>query len=123
MTFARTCSPRYARRSGPQTLTFDPWCVIYYSFSQQNICFILLLEFLLGENILVAPVTREGAENRDIYLPKGIWRDENYPRAKPIQGPILLQNYKADLYVLPYFTRLDCDTCSSSTLTPKFVFE
>lgn len=32
-------------------------------------------EFLVGENILVAPVVTQGARNRMVYLPKGNWRD------------------------------------------------
>ena len=32
-------------------------------------------EYLLGESILVAPVTDQGARARSIYLPKGIWAD------------------------------------------------
>ena len=32
-------------------------------------------EFLVGENILVAPVVEQGATRRMIYLPKGIWYD------------------------------------------------
>ncbi|MDF2802200.1 MAG: Alpha-glucosidase, family 31 of glycosyl hydrolase [Anaerocolumna sp.] len=32
-------------------------------------------EFLVGENILVAPVVTQGARNRMVYLPKGNWTD------------------------------------------------
>ena len=32
-------------------------------------------EFLVGENILVAPVVEQGATRRMIYLPKGTWYD------------------------------------------------
>ncbi|XP_049766160.1 myogenesis-regulating glycosidase-like [Schistocerca cancellata] len=62
-------------------------------------------EFLLGEDLLVAPVLEEGAVSRDIYLPKGIWRDEADPKHPIIDGPIWLTNYSAPLSVLPYFTR------------------
>ena len=74
------------------------------------------IEFLLGDDILVAPVTKEGAINRDIYLPKGIWRDENNPDVGPIRGPILLKDYEADLEILPYFIRLECDSCESPSV-------
>jgi len=65
-----------------------------------------ITEFMLGENILVAPVVQKGAVTRNIYLPKGYWRDENDPAKTPIKGPITLNDYKADLNVLPYFTRV-----------------
>ncbi|XP_001952691.2 myogenesis-regulating glycosidase [Acyrthosiphon pisum] len=63
-------------------------------------------EFLLGENILVAPVIVEGATSRDVYLPSGIWRDENHPNSKLIKGRKWLRNYPAKLDVLPWFTRV-----------------
>lgn len=63
-------------------------------------------EFLLGEDILVAPVIQQGAESRDIYLPKGYWRDEVNKDAEIIKGPVWLYNYPADLETLPYFTKV-----------------
>ncbi|XP_049836800.1 myogenesis-regulating glycosidase-like [Schistocerca gregaria] len=62
-------------------------------------------EFLLGEDLLVAPVLEEGAASRDIYLPRGNWRDEADPKHPVIEGPVWLTNYSAPLSVLPYFTR------------------
>lgn len=64
------------------------------------------LEFLLGENILVAPVIRENAKSRDVYLPAGLWRDENHPESSLITGRTWLRNYPADLEVLPWFTKV-----------------
>ncbi|XP_047004095.1 myogenesis-regulating glycosidase-like [Schistocerca americana] len=62
-------------------------------------------EFLLGEDLLVAPVLQEGAVSRDVYLPRGSWRDEANSKHPVIEGPIWLTNYSAPLSVLPYFTR------------------
>jgi len=64
------------------------------------------IEYLLGENILVAPVVVEGATSRDVYLPSGIWRDENHPNSRLITGKRWLRNYPAKLDVLPWFTRV-----------------
>ncbi|XP_032514691.2 myogenesis-regulating glycosidase-like [Danaus plexippus] len=58
-------------------------------------------EFLLGESVLSAPVLEEGAVSRDIYLPKGLWRDGN--SGEMITGPQWLRDYPAPLDVLPYF--------------------
>ncbi|KAF2905132.1 hypothetical protein ILUMI_01040 [Ignelater luminosus] len=60
-------------------------------------------EFLLGEDILVAPVVQEGATNRTVYLPKGRWVDGNSGVIH--NGPRSLVNYSAPIEVLPYFIR------------------
>jgi alpha-glucosidase (family GH31 glycosyl hydrolase) len=61
-------------------------------------------EFLLGEDILVAPVLDEGATSRDIYLPNGQWVDKL--RSEKIIGPKWLKNYTVALNELAYFTRV-----------------
>ena len=63
-------------------------------------------EFLLGDKVLVAPVLDEGATTRDIYLPAGTWRDEADPDHEEHEGPKWLRGYEADIFTLPYFTRL-----------------
>ncbi|XP_015190744.1 PREDICTED: uncharacterized family 31 glucosidase KIAA1161 isoform X1 [Polistes dominula] len=61
-------------------------------------------EYLLGEKILVAPVIEEGAISRDIYLPKGLWRDASNNNS--YIGPGWIRNYYAPLDKLPYFYRV-----------------
>lgn len=41
-------------------------------------------EFLVGENILVAPVVMQGARNRMVYLPEGMWT--NYHTKELVEG-------------------------------------
>jgi alpha-glucosidase (family GH31 glycosyl hydrolase) len=62
-------------------------------------------EFLLGNDILVAPVLQPGATSRDIYLPPGhgAWRD--YWSGQIFTGDTLLSNYPAPLEILPIFMR------------------
>lgn len=62
-------------------------------------------EFLLGDDLLVAPVIQQGARSRDIYLPEGRWRDEL--RGDTKSGGVWLKNYTAKLHELPYFTKLN----------------
>ncbi|XP_059486374.1 myogenesis-regulating glycosidase-like [Neocloeon triangulifer] len=64
-------------------------------------------EFLLGENILVAPVLEKGATSRDIYLPAGVWREGfGDDESRPIhEGPVWLRNFSAPLRHLPFFQR------------------
>lgn len=61
-------------------------------------------EYLLGEEILVAPVIEEGAISRDVYLPTGQWKDGN--TGTVIQGPTTLKNYSAPIKVLPWFIKV-----------------
>lgn len=61
-------------------------------------------EYVLGENILVAPVLIQGATSRDIYLPSGKWLEEGDPE-KVLVGPVWLRGYNAPIDVLPYFVR------------------
>ncbi|KAL1505265.1 hypothetical protein ABEB36_004866 [Hypothenemus hampei] len=60
-------------------------------------------EYLLGEDILVAPVVVEGAISRDVYLPQGQWKDGN--NGTVYKGPITLKSYSAPIEVLPYFIK------------------
>lgn len=62
-------------------------------------------EYLLGESILVAPVIEEGAESRDVYLPKGRWQDMNLNNTF-YHGPTRLSNYHAPIEILPYFKKV-----------------
>ncbi|XP_049791427.1 myogenesis-regulating glycosidase-like [Schistocerca nitens] len=63
-------------------------------------------EFLLGEDLLVAPVLYHDSVMRDIYVPKGSWRDEADPEHPTIEGPTWLRKYPAPRNTLPYFTRV-----------------
>jgi alpha-glucosidase (family GH31 glycosyl hydrolase) len=59
-------------------------------------------EWLLGADVLVAPVVEQGAGSRSVYFPAGCWRDAwtkkrfRGPRSAVVAAP---------LQVLPYFTR------------------
>ena len=59
---------------------------------------------MLGDDVLVAPVTTEGARSRDIYLPKGKWRivtGENTGQA--FTGPLKVSNFSVPMHMLPVF--------------------
>lgn len=61
-------------------------------------------QFLLGDNIMVAPVLEKGAKHRNIYLPEGKWKD--IQRGKIFEGSQWLYDYDAPLNFLPFFKRL-----------------
>jgi alpha-glucosidase (family GH31 glycosyl hydrolase) len=60
-------------------------------------------EFLLGDDILVAPVVNPGQRSRDIYLPPGLWRE--HASGVVYEGGMILENHPAALDVLPFFKR------------------
>lgn len=62
-------------------------------------------QFLLGEDILVAPVVRPSQQAREVYLPPGQWRD--YWTGAVYEGETVLQDFPAPLDVLPVFVRTD----------------
>ncbi|XP_037042609.1 myogenesis-regulating glycosidase-like [Bradysia coprophila] len=68
-------------------------------------------QFLLGDDILVAPVLSEGKTVRNIYLPEGIWIDQN--DGSVYEGPMWLNDYHAPLNVLPYFVRNSSTMCAA----------
>jgi alpha-glucosidase (family GH31 glycosyl hydrolase) len=59
-------------------------------------------EFLFGPNILVAPVTTEGATARSVYLPAGNWID--YWHGDVLAGSVTT-NWPAPLEQIPLFFR------------------
>ena len=60
-------------------------------------------QYLLGDDLLVAPVLLEGQRERDVWLPPGHWRDF---WTGAIQAPGWLRGFPAPLDTLPLFERL-----------------
>ena len=63
-------------------------------------------EFMLGDNILVAPVVQEGAVSRHVYLPAGNWETDTASGRTNFTGPLWLRNWPAPIDVLPFFRKL-----------------
>jgi alpha-glucosidase (family GH31 glycosyl hydrolase) len=61
-------------------------------------------EFLLGDDILAAPVIAPNVRKRDVYLPPGAWRDHWTGEVFP--GNCLLRNYPAPLEKLIFFEKV-----------------
>ncbi|MGD0961092.1 MAG: TIM-barrel domain-containing protein [Methylomonas sp.] len=66
----------------------DPNC-----YSQHN----LTTQFMVGQNILVAPVVTQGSQNRDVYLPAGsqwfAYQDNHAPLIGPNPGGSIIDWY------------------------------
>ena len=65
-------------------------------------------QWLVGPNLLVAPVMTEGATSRPVRLPAGCWKQEG--RGRKLKGNRTIQ-VAAPLDTLPWYTR-----CGSSPL-------
>ena len=62
-------------------------------------------EFLLGDDVLVAPVVYPNMRQRDIFLPPGTWKD--HWTGKVFDGPMTLIAHPAPLETLPIFERVN----------------
>eukprot|EP00889_Picochlorum_renovo_P003452 jgi/Picre1/30482/NNA_005846.t1 len=60
-------------------------------------------QFALGNDVIVAPVVRRGARQRDVYLTSGMWRD--FVDGSLIEGGQWLKNVAAPLDHLPIYVR------------------
>lgn len=58
-------------------------------------------QFLVGDQIMVAPVLEPNAISRQIYIPVGKWVDPNLNCT--VTGPTLIANYTLKLETIPYF--------------------
>lgn len=60
-------------------------------------------EFMFGEQFLVAPVVKEGARTKKLYLPEGTWIDYNHPQ-KSYEGEQEIE-VDASLETIPMFVK------------------
>lgn len=63
-------------------------------------------QFLLGSDVLVAPVVKPGARSRDIYFPPGKWRDY---WTRQVFDDGVVRDYPAPLDWLPIFEQVTRD--------------
>ncbi|KAJ8406499.1 hypothetical protein AAFF_G00300730 [Aldrovandia affinis] len=61
-------------------------------------------EFLIGDEVLVAPVTERGATRRDIYLPESGFQWQDLNNAHVFDGGTLLRDYLVGLEEVAIFT-------------------
>ena len=68
-------------------------------------------QFLIGDQVLVAPVLIQNTTSRNIYIPNGVCID--FYTRKQYNGPNWVVNYHAPLNKIPLFF------CSSNTMNIK----
>ena len=69
--------------------------------NENNLVFTINDQFMVGDEIVVAPILDEGVTSRNIYLPGGKWFDPT--NNLTTFGPIWLNNYHAPLEIIPFF--------------------
>ncbi|XP_044050188.1 SITS-binding protein isoform X1 [Siniperca chuatsi] len=62
-------------------------------------------QFLIGDEVLVAPVVKKGAVQRDIYLPDGGFQWQDSQNAQVFDGGTFLQEYPVPLEEVAVFLR------------------
>lgn len=76
---------------------------IWWVFPDDEVAFTISDEFLVGDNILVAPVMCAGVEERKIYFPGGMWSDKS--NGNLIRGKSWIR-YKVNRLTIPHFFRV-----------------
>ncbi|OWK57436.1 SITS-binding protein [Lonchura striata] len=88
-----------------QSLGFPIFRPAWWLSPMDPVAFTIEDEFLIGDEVLVAPITEKGQTWRDIYLPgEGhLWLDTN--SARVFDGGTTLRNYSASLAEVPVFVK------------------
>ena len=97
-------APYTYRLAEASTRTGEPILApLFYHSPDDPETFRITDQFMLGPDVVVAPVVTKGALARDLYLPRGRWVD--YRTKKVVEGGRWLKGYAAPLDVLPVFVR------------------
>ncbi|NXU10277.1 SP15 protein, partial [Pardalotus punctatus] len=88
-----------------QSLGYPIFRPAWWLSPMDPVAFTIEDEFLIGDEVLVAPITEKGQTWRDIYLPgEGHrWLDTN--TARVFDGGTTLRNYSASLAEVPVFVK------------------
>lgn len=82
---------------------------MWWNRSKDRTTFLIDDQFVLADTFLVAPILCERHlddedASRDIYVPKGVWRDVTNEMV--VIGPRWLRGYKASQFQIPYFEKM-----------------
>lgn len=71
-------------------------------------CHLVVDEFSVGEDIIVAPILRPSTHEREVYLPAGVWKDGIDGSLR--KGSRWIHNYKVSLDKIAYFLKMPDNT-------------
>ncbi|KAF4074471.1 hypothetical protein AMELA_G00239670 [Ameiurus melas] len=95
-------APRVLELAGEVLDTGDPIIrPLWWIATDDEAAYKIDSQFLIGDDLMVAPVLEPGKQERDIYLPAGRWR--SYKGEHFDKGPIHLTDYPVDLDEIAYF--------------------
>ncbi|KAK6313603.1 hypothetical protein J4Q44_G00169500 [Coregonus suidteri] len=99
-------APRVLELAGEVLNTGDPIIrPLWWIANDDEAAYKIDSQFLIGDDLMVAPVLEPGKQERDIYLPAGRWR--SYKGEHFDKGPMHLTDYPVDLDEIAYFTWVD----------------
>ena len=75
---------------------------LFYEFPEDGRCWEIGDEYMFGPDYLVAPVLYEGLRERQVYLPRGVWR--RLDGDETVTGPVTL-TAPAPLDTIPVYVR------------------
>ena len=78
---------------------------LFYQYPEDAEAWDVCDQFMLGEDVLVAPVLYEGMRERSVYLTSGSWK--NIHTGEILEGPLHV-NVLAPLDAIPVFVRTNC---------------
>jgi alpha-D-xyloside xylohydrolase len=74
----------YAQAKDSSAKGFPMLRTLFFEFPNDKTSWLVEDEYMFGDSLLVAPLFREGAASRDVYLPPGKWFD--YQSGKVFEG-------------------------------------
>lgn len=96
-------APRVLELAGEVLNTGDPIIrPLWWIANDDEAAFKIDSQFLIGNELMVAPVLEPGKQERDIYLPAGRWR--SYKGEYFDKGPTYITDYPVDLDEIAFFT-------------------
>lgn len=88
-------APRVLELTGKVVNTGDPIIrPLWWIANNDEVAYKIDSQFLIGDDLMVAPVLEPGKQERDIYLPAGSWR--RY-KGEYYKGPMHLSDHPVDL--------------------------
>nr|XP_023679788.1 myogenesis-regulating glycosidase-like isoform X3 [Paramormyrops kingsleyae] len=95
-------APRVLELAGEVLDTGDPIVrPLWWIATDDEAAYKIDSQFLIGDDLMVAPVLEPGKQERDIYLPAGKW--QSYKGEYFDKGPMYLTDYPVDLDEIAYF--------------------
>ncbi|CAL8345431.1 unnamed protein product [Lota lota] len=96
-------APRVLELAGEVLNTGDPIIrPLWWIANDDEAAYKIDSQFLIGDDLMVAPVLEPGKQERDIYLPAGRWKSRKGEYFD--KGPMYLTDYPVDLDEIAFFT-------------------